>query len=113
MNGGWEIAMDPVIYVVTLVGDDVANPYKYFTDRKAAKDHALKFEGDPEIEYVDTHRMSGYAGIAAIEARRRGEGDLVERQPTAPEVRRRITRAGSLLNYLGLQRRPNPIKRRV
>jgi hypothetical protein len=112
-NGaGWEMAMEPVVYVVTLVGDDIANPHKYFTDRQAAQQYALTFEEDPAIEYVDTYRVSGHAGASAIEARMRGEGELIERQPSVPEQRRRIDRAGGLAQYLGLVRPQAPIKRR-
>ena len=39
--------MGIVAYVVTLVGDDIANPHKCFTDRQAAQEHALTFEGVP------------------------------------------------------------------
>jgi hypothetical protein len=101
--------MDHDTYVVSLVGDDIAHPHKHFTEREAARKHAATFDENPIIERADIYKMTGYLDArSAIEARERGEGELIDprdHKPSEVETRQRIERAGGLANYLGLVKR--------
>jgi len=95
-------------YVVTIAGEEISSPHKHFTDRRSAEEYVLKLEEDPSVEYADIYKMSGHVDArSAVEARKRGEGELIDRRASDGEVRRRVDRAGGLGKYLGLLP-PNP-----
>jgi hypothetical protein len=90
------MSADDATYVVTLVGWENPNPHKHFSDRRDAEKYVLELEDDPSSDYyehADIYQMSGYMDAeSAIAARKRGEGELIERRTqTSPfEVRRRF-----------------------